>query len=217
MNTKFTSAPLPFQGQKRMFIREFSHVLQATFSDTSLFVDLFGGSGLLSRTVKDTLPHAHVVYNDYDHYTRRLAHIPQTNALLTHIRCIVAKEKRGQKLSESAKQNPSATIYASGSKPGILSTALPCRLRFFFPENLQKTSMPYAVTACTTRWYSANITQKVIWMVSRLSIRTTARYFNNTGTSQMWYSSPIHRTSPQTNRVTKAIGVSLNAWMYCIR
>ena len=60
---------------------------------------------MLSRTVKDTLPHAHVVYNDYDHYTHRLAHIPQTNALLTHIRCIVAKEKRGQKLSESAKQS----------------------------------------------------------------------------------------------------------------
>lgn len=110
MNTKFTSAPLPFQGQKRMFVREFSRVLQTTFPDAPLFVDLFGGSGLLSRTAKDTLPHAQVVYNDYDHYTHRLAHIPQTNALLAHIRRLVAGEPRGQRLSDATKHQVCAYL-----------------------------------------------------------------------------------------------------------
>lgn len=104
MNTKFTSAPLPFQGQKRMFIKEFAHVVKETFPDASVFVDLFGGSGLLSRTAKDTLPHTKVIYNDYDHYTDRLAHISQTNALLARIRRIVEGEVRGQKLPEPVKQ-----------------------------------------------------------------------------------------------------------------
>lgn len=103
MNTKFISAPLPFQGQKRMFIKEFAYVIKETFSDALVFVDLFGGSGLLSRTVKDVLPHAHVVYNDYDHYTDRLSHIPQTNAILADIRQMVAGELRGQKLSAPTK------------------------------------------------------------------------------------------------------------------
>lgn len=40
------SAPLPFVGQKRMFAKEFIKVLDL-FPDDTVFVDLFGGSGLL--------------------------------------------------------------------------------------------------------------------------------------------------------------------------
>ena len=40
------SAPLPFVGQKRMFAKEFIKVLDQ-FPDDTVFVDLFGGSGLL--------------------------------------------------------------------------------------------------------------------------------------------------------------------------
>ena len=42
------SAPLPFVGQKRMFAKEFIKVLDQ-FPDDTVFVDLFGGSGLLSQ------------------------------------------------------------------------------------------------------------------------------------------------------------------------
>ena len=86
MRIRYTSAPLPFQGQKRMFVREFARVLEEAFRGRTLFVDLFGGSGLLSRTIKDTLPDALVIYNDFDNYADRLAHIPQTNAILADIR-----------------------------------------------------------------------------------------------------------------------------------
>lgn len=112
MRIRYTSAPLPFQGQKRMFVREFARVLEEAFLGRTLFVDLFGGSGLLSRTIKDTLPDARVIYNDFDNYADRLAHIPQTNAILADIRRMVADDPRGQKLSEATKRQVCAYLRA---------------------------------------------------------------------------------------------------------
>lgn len=83
------SAPLPFVGQKRMFAKEFVKVLER-FSDKTVFVDLFGGSGLLSNITKCKRPDATVVYNDFDGYRERLQAIPQTNALLTDFRRLAA-------------------------------------------------------------------------------------------------------------------------------
>ena len=67
MKKKYYSAPLPFVGQKRMFAKEFKKVLEQ-FSDGTTFVDLFGGSGLLSHITKSEKPHSKVVYNDFDGY-----------------------------------------------------------------------------------------------------------------------------------------------------
>lgn len=82
------SAPLPFVGQKRMFAREFTKVLQQ-FPDDTVFVDLFGGSGLLSHIAKRKKPNARVIYNDFDNYRRRLENIPHTNRLISDIRSMV--------------------------------------------------------------------------------------------------------------------------------
>ena len=79
------SAPLPFVGQKRRFAREFAKVLEG-FKDGTVFVDLFGGSGLLSHIAKRCRPDATVVYNDFDNYRRRLENIPRTNLLLADFR-----------------------------------------------------------------------------------------------------------------------------------
>ena len=88
MKKQYLSAPLPFQGQKRNFAREYIKVL-SLFPDNTTFVDLFGGSGLLSHIAKCQKPDATVVYNDFDGYRDRLAHIPQTNTLLAELRSIV--------------------------------------------------------------------------------------------------------------------------------
>lgn len=80
MRKQYLSAPLPFVGQKRMFAREFIKVLKQYPEDT-VFVDLFGGSGLLSHIAKCQKPSATVIYNDFDGYRNRLQHIPQTNHL----------------------------------------------------------------------------------------------------------------------------------------
>ena len=84
----YMAAPLPFVGQKRMFAKEYIKILPQ-FNDKTVFVDLFGGSGLLSHITKHLRPDATVVYNDYDNYRERLVHIPQTNALLADLRKIV--------------------------------------------------------------------------------------------------------------------------------
>nr|DAF53120.1 MAG TPA: DNA adenine methylase [Siphoviridae sp. ctLdn10] len=51
MRKLYNSAPLPFVGQKRMFAKDFKKVLEH-FPDGTTFVDLFGGSGLLSHITK---------------------------------------------------------------------------------------------------------------------------------------------------------------------
>lgn len=84
----YQSAPLPFMGQKRMYAQKFREVL-GQFPDDAIYVDLFGGSGLLSHITKREKPSATVIYNDYDNYKERLGNIDRTNALLSDIREIV--------------------------------------------------------------------------------------------------------------------------------
>jgi len=84
MLKRYNQAPLPFQGQKRNFLKQFSELVNQ-LPDDSVIVDLFGGSGLLSHTAKQLKPAAKVVYNDFDNYTERLNHIDQTNELISKL------------------------------------------------------------------------------------------------------------------------------------
>lgn len=103
MRKQYMSAPLPFMGQKRMFAREFIKVLEQ-FKDKTVFVDLFGGSGLLSHITKYQRPDATVVYNDFDGYSRRLQAIPQTNALLADLREIAKDTPRHKPIKGEARE-----------------------------------------------------------------------------------------------------------------
>lgn len=85
----YKTAPLPFMGQKRRFLKDLKTAL-SSYPSNGTYVDLFGGSGFLSHTVKRFYPNATVVYNDYDNYRERIAAIPHTNQLLADIRIIVA-------------------------------------------------------------------------------------------------------------------------------
>lgn len=91
MSKLYLSAPLPFVGQKRMFAREYINILQQ-FPDGTTFVDLFGGSGLLSHITKHFKPNSKVVYNDFDNYRQRIENIPRTNDLIADIRKMVRDE-----------------------------------------------------------------------------------------------------------------------------
>lgn len=97
MKKLYLSAPLPFMGQKRNFAREFIETLKH-FDEATIFVDLFGGSGLLSHITKHCRPDATVVYNDFDDYRRRIEEIPQTNALLAQIRALTSGVKRHKRI-----------------------------------------------------------------------------------------------------------------------
>ena len=97
------SAPLPFVGQKRMFAKKFIKVLEQ-FNDKTVFVDLFGGSGLLSHITKCKRPDATVVYNDYDGYCKRLENIPRTNLLLADLRDIAKNVLRDKPIKGEARE-----------------------------------------------------------------------------------------------------------------
>lgn len=103
MRKQYLSAPLPFQGQKRMFAKEYIKVLQQ-FPDGTTFVDLFGGSGLLSHIAKCQKPHSTVVYNDFDDYRQRLESLPVTNALLAELREVVRDIPRHKIIKGEARE-----------------------------------------------------------------------------------------------------------------
>lgn len=97
----FKQAPLPFIGQKRMFLKHFETVLNENIPDDGegwIILDTFGGSGLLSHTAKRLKPKARVIYNDFDGYAERLAHIDDINKLRAELYSVVgnatSKNKR---------------------------------------------------------------------------------------------------------------------------
>jgi len=102
MLKEYTKAPLPFQGQKRNFLKKFKEVLK-NYDEDSIYVDLFGGSGLLSHTIKQVYPNSKVIYNDFDNFKERLDNISKTNHLLSDIREIVGTLNKNEKLSSKCK------------------------------------------------------------------------------------------------------------------
>ena len=99
----YNQSPLPFQGQKRRFMADFKTALKE-FKTAPLFIDLFGGSGLLSHWVKQQLPDATVIYNDFDEYHLRIANIECTNALLAKFRTILQNYPAEKIISKEAKE-----------------------------------------------------------------------------------------------------------------
>lgn len=114
----YSTPPLPFRGNKRNFIKEFRSVLQ-NLKDIEVVVDLFGGSGLLSRAAKDVLPHARVIYNDFDNYTQRLENIERTNEIFDLIRPFIDGLKKEQGIPEE-KKNKILDLLSENEKKGFV-------------------------------------------------------------------------------------------------
>lgn len=106
---KFISAPLPFQGQKRRFIKQLEEMAMQQKKE-AVFVDLFGGSGLVSHVIKRVRPECRVVYNDYDHYSERLANVERTNDMLRAIRPIVASVPHKMRIEEPIRSRVVAEV-----------------------------------------------------------------------------------------------------------
>ena len=112
----FSQAPLPFQGQKRKFLKDFKSALDQ-FSSNATYVDLFGGSGFLSHTVKQHLPDAKVIYNDFDGYSYRLDNVENTNAILHDIREITKDLPDTVKITDEYKKR---IIDRINQEPGFV-------------------------------------------------------------------------------------------------
>lgn len=146
MRKQYLSAPLPFVGQKRMFAKEFIKVLEQ-YPDRTTFVDLFGGSGLLSHIAKCQKPNSTVVYNDFDNYRKRLESVPQTNALLAELRQIVSGIPRHKPIIGEARDKVFACIQKYEQRYGYvdfitLSTSILFSMKYKLSiEDMQKETL----------------------------------------------------------------------------
>lgn len=82
----YTKPPLPFMGNKRNMLKHIKQVLETMRADGEIdreivFIDVFGGSGLVAHNIKQWYPRNQVLWNDYDNYQKRLDHIAQTESL----------------------------------------------------------------------------------------------------------------------------------------
>jgi site-specific DNA-adenine methylase len=119
MSKLYLSAPLPFVGQKRMFAKQFIEVIGQYPTDT-VFVDLFGGSGLLSHITKHFHPESRVIYNDFDNYRLRINNIPRTNRLLESIRPIASQFDRHKPITGIAREQIFALLEQEEKEAGYL-------------------------------------------------------------------------------------------------
>lgn len=105
----YTNAPLPFQGQKRRFAKQIAEMAKQQ-KKGSIFVDLFGGSGLVSHIVKYARPECRVVYNDYDNYQERLKNVHRTNAMLHSLRPILENIPHKMRIDEPTRSKVIAEV-----------------------------------------------------------------------------------------------------------
>lgn len=126
---KYNQAPLPFVGQKRKFVKDVKNVL-SLYPDNITIVDLFGGSGLLSHTAKHLKPKAHVVYNDFDNYRKRLEAITQTNKLIARIREVVGSYPKDKRLTDNIRTKILNIIKEEDEKGFVDYITLSCSLLF---------------------------------------------------------------------------------------
>ena len=73
-------------GNKRNMLKHIKAVLETMREDgqidsETIFIDCFGGSGLISHNIKQWYPSNRVVWNDYDNYQERLNHLDTTEQL----------------------------------------------------------------------------------------------------------------------------------------
>ena len=105
-----TKPPLSFIGNKHVFRQEYIDILKEKYDETYTFVDLFGGSGILSYYTKKTFPNATVIYNDYDNYMKRLENAEHTFEILEEIRAYVDKYKIPKLKTMSARKQGCISI-----------------------------------------------------------------------------------------------------------
>jgi D12 class N6 adenine-specific DNA methyltransferase. len=115
----YNSSPLPFMGQKRRFLTKFKIELES-FNPGATYVDLFGGSGLLSHTVKQHCPDAQVIYNDYDNFSKRLEWIPKTNKLIQDIRDLISDLPKDKAIPFERRQSILDRIYSEEKHYGYV-------------------------------------------------------------------------------------------------
>ena len=103
--------PLAFQGNKKNLLKPFLKVLHSyNITRDIIFVDVFGGSGLLSHHLKQNYPQNRVIWNDFDDFKHRLEIAPITEKIRAHLCEIVARDGYESKDSSGTERLKKETI-----------------------------------------------------------------------------------------------------------
>lgn len=193
MKKTYLSAPLPFVGQKRMFARKFMKVLEQ-YPESTVFVDLFGGSGLLSHITKRCKPEATVIYNDFDNYHKRLENIPRTNRLIADLRAMVGNSvPRHKTITGELRERIFSRILQEEHETGYVDfITLSSSLMF---------SMKYKLNVPEMRkeaLYNNIRSARIIWRGWKSSPAITRSCSTGTKTRRAWCSWWTRRTFPPT-------------------
>lgn len=94
---------LLFSGSKARVLKYFYEALD-NFSEDDVFVDLFGGSLVLSAAIKAKFPNATVICNDYDNQILRYKNIERTQEIIDTIKGMVSV-KYGDKIPDNERVN----------------------------------------------------------------------------------------------------------------
>lgn len=113
----YTKPPLHFMGNKKNMLKHIKRVLETMRADgeidgESIFIDVFGGSGLVAHNIKQWYPRNQVLWNDYDNYQKRLDHIAQTEKLRAYLYEKVRDVEYHTAVPKEIKQEILAHIHA---------------------------------------------------------------------------------------------------------
>ena len=111
--------PIPFQGNKKLWKNKFIDIIKE-MGEYDIYIDLFGGSGILSHWVKHVYPSSTVIYNDFDKYEDRCKQIKETNEILTRCREVCKDLKKKQQIDEE-KTKEIKKIFKEYSNPDLLT------------------------------------------------------------------------------------------------
>lgn len=101
--------PLAFMGNKRNMVKHIKQVLQhmqseGMINDETIFLDIFGGSGLISHNIKVWYPQNEVIWNDFDNYQERLDNIKDTEKLREELYKMLKDKPYRKKLDKETRQ-----------------------------------------------------------------------------------------------------------------
>lgn len=106
---QYNRPPLVFMGNKKNMLNNIKQVLQdmqgdGYINDETIFLDVFGGSGLISHNIKQWYPKNRVIWNDYDNYQERLDNINDTELIRKKIYEVFGINDTKEKATQQERQ-----------------------------------------------------------------------------------------------------------------
>ena len=108
---------IPFVGNKSLYYKYINEILDNLINhDDYIFIDCFGGSGVLSLMCRDFYINKHktiptIIYNDFDNYCSRIEYIPRLNKLMNEFNNIIQdKYNKKSRINEDDKKRIDSLI-----------------------------------------------------------------------------------------------------------